>query len=214
MNTRQNQLYRMFLNTQSVLDKFTDKWNTVPVMVQVKNQLDELIQRIQNLDQETVADSQVVTVQKDQILEQLAIKVAILSGIIRAYNALNEDTPLPENLNISKTDIIKAREADVESIVAPLIEKVRSNLENLADYGVTEEMINEVETTLDDFKALIGKPREIRNSVFAAINSLDELFDKTSDLLKKSLDGLMLRYQLSDPVFYDEYSRARVIVDQ
>ncbi|MGQ1890528.1 hypothetical protein ACT29H_08800 [Thermophagus sp. OGC60D27] len=213
MNARQNQLFRMFLNTQSVLDKSTDKWNSVPVMVQVKNQLDELIQRIRERDKETVLDSQAVTEQKEQILEQLAIKTAILSGIVRAYYALNEDEPFPENLNFSKSKIQYAREAEVESMVVPLIEKVRAELENLADFGVTEDMINEVETTLDDFKALIGKPREIRNSVFAAINSLDELFDKTSELLKKTLDGLMLRYQLSDPAFYDEYTRARVIVD-
>ena len=32
---------------------------------------------------------------------------------------------------------------------------------------ITEEMITEVETSLDDFKAMIGLPRTIRNQAFA-----------------------------------------------
>ena len=61
---------------------------------------------------------------------------------------------------------------------------------NLADYGVTEAMITDAETSLDDFKALIGKPRTIRNQAFAAMSLLEELFDSANDLLKNRLDPI------------------------
>jgi len=73
--------------------------------------------------------------------------------------------------------------------------------------------ITEAETSLDDFKALIGQPRTIRNQAFAAMSLLEELFDAANDLLKNRLDPLMIRFKFSDTEFYSEYERARTIVD-
>ena len=78
---------------------------------------------------------------------------------------------------------------------------------------ITEEMITEVETSLDDFKAMIGLPRTIRNQAFAAMNVLEELFDTTNDLLKNKLDKLMIRFEYTNLEFYSEYQRAQTIVD-
>ena len=74
-------------------------------------------------------------------------------------------------------------------------------------------MITEAETSLDDFKALIGQPRTIRNQAFAAKTALQELMDTTNDLLNNRLDPLMIRFKYSDTEFYSEYERARTIVD-
>ena len=74
-------------------------------------------------------------------------------------------------------------------------------------------MITEAETSLDDFKALIGQPRFIRNRAFAAMTLLEELFDTTNDLLKNKLDPLMIRFKFTHTEFYSEYERARTIVD-
>ncbi|MFO8000552.1 MAG: hypothetical protein R6U46_04850 [Marinilabilia sp.] len=212
MNQRQNQHFRMFLNTQETLDQNTDLWNSIPVMVQVKNKLDELVQRIQELDSKTNPSSASVTEQKNRALEKLAMKAAVLSGITRARNAL-DDNPHPGELEVTKSNILRAREASVETLVQPLIDAIRDNMDAYEDFNVNEDMLNETETTLDDFKTLVGKPRNIRNKAYAATGSLDELFDNANNLLNNSLDALMKRFEISNPTFYDEYSRARTIVD-
>ncbi|WP_025863761.1 hypothetical protein [Prolixibacter bellariivorans] len=66
---------------------------------------------------------------------------------------------------------------------------------------------------LDNFKALIGQPRTIRNKAFAAKTVLGDLFDEANNLLNNQLDKLMIRFKFTDPDFYEEYTRARVIVD-
>lgn len=212
MNQRQNQHFRMFLNTQETLDQNTDLWNSIPVMVQVKNKLDELIQRIQELDGNTAPSSMSVTEQKDKTLKNLAMKAAVLSGMTRARHAL-DGNPHPEELNLTKSDILRARESSVETMVKPLINTIRNNLDAYADFNVSEDLLNETETTLDDFTTLVGKPRNIRNKAYAATGSLDELFDNANNLLKNTLDPVMKRFEISNPTFYDEYSRARTIVD-
>ena len=213
MNKTQTNHMRMFLNTQETLDKNTTLWSSIPVLLEVKNNFDELIQRIEVTNEKTQPGSKAVTANKANVLKALAQKVVSLAGALQAYAAITGNAKLAGEVDLVKSDFDRARETDVEALAAPVIDNARKELENLADYGVTEAMITDAETSLDDFKALIGKPRTIRNQAFAAMSLLEELFDSANDLLKNRLDPLMIRFKYSDTEFYSEYERARTIVD-
>ena len=213
MNKTQTNHMRMFLNTQETLDANTTLWNSIPVLLDVKNNFDELIQRIEETNEKTQPKSKTVTANKANVLKALAQKVVSLAGVLQAYAAITGNAKLAGEVELVKSDLTHARETDVEALVAPVIGNARKELENLANYGVTEAMITDVETSLDDFKALIGKPRTIRNQAFAAMSLLEELFETANDLLKNRLDPLMIRFKYSDTEFYSEYERARTIVD-
>ncbi|HKL31870.1 MAG TPA: hypothetical protein VJ919_05020 [Tangfeifania sp.] len=213
MNKTQTNHMRMFLNTQETLDANTAKWNQVPILLSVKNNFDELIQRIEETNEKTVPKSEAVTANKGKVLEGLVQKVVSLSGILQAYGAITGNNVLADKVKVTRTDIIQARETDVEALVTPVTDHARKELENLADYGVNEDSITETETSIDQYKSLIGQPRTIRNQAFAAKTMLQELMDTTNDLLNNRLDKLMLQFRYTHPEFYDEYLRARTIVD-
>ena len=212
MNKVQTNQFRMFLNTQDMLDANTTIWNGTPIIVSTKNQYDELIQRVVEKNEKTNPNSKGVTRNKDQALLNLTEKVVSLSGILQAYAAFNNDIVLAGKVKFVKSDLIRARETDIEGLINPFIDIAREKIGDLADFSVTEEGIVELETSLDDFKVLIGQPRTIRNQAFAAMTAVDELFDETNDLLKAKLDKLMIRFEFTNPEFYDEYKRARTIV--
>lgn len=203
----------MFLNTQEALDSNSTLWSSIPVMLSTKNSFDELIQRIGDVNEKTVSNSKAVTADKAVTLNNLIAKAVTLSGILQAYAAVTGNVKLAGRVALTKTDIERVRETDVEALISPVIEQARKELANLADYGLTEDMIVETETTLDDFKALIGQPRTVRNQAFAAMTLMEELFDAANDLIKNQLDKLMIRFKFSDTEFYSEYERARTIVD-
>ncbi|GET27666.1 hypothetical protein [Prolixibacter sp. NT017] len=213
MNTDQNKHLRMYLNTQAALDNHTNKWNMLPIMVAKKNEYDELIQRIISQNEKTNPASKGITESKDLVRHGLTEKAVSLSGTMQAFAAVNNDLELAEKVSLTKTALNHCRETDLEAMVVPVITEARNRIEALTDYLVTEDMIVEVETSLDNFKALIGQPRTIRNKAFAAKTVLADLFDQTDDLLNSQLDKLMLRYRATDNDFYEEYTRARVIVD-
>lgn len=213
MNTDQNKHLRMYLNTQAALDNHTNKWNTFPIMVVKKNEYDELIQRIISQNEKTNPASKGITESKDLVRHGLTEKAVSLSGTMQAFAAVNNDLELAEKVSLTKTALNHCRETDLEAMVVPVITEARNRIEALTDYLVTEDIIVEVETSLDNFKALIGQPRTIRNKAFAAKTVLADLFDQTDDLLNGQLDKLMLRYRATDNDFYEEYTRARVIVD-
>lgn len=203
----------MYLNTQSTLDSNTTLWNGIPVILSTKNNFDELIQRIADVNEKTVSNSKAVTADKAITLSNLIQKAVTLSGILQAYAAVTDNVKLAGKVALTKSDLTKIRETDVEATVTPVIEEARKELVNLADYGLTEDMIVETETSLDDFKALIGQPRTVRNQAFAAMTLMEELFDAANDLVKNQLDKLMIRFKYTNTEFYSEYERARTIVD-
>lgn len=53
MNNSQDKDYRMFIASQTYLDNFTQTWNTIPRIVNYKNDFDELIMRITEKDEAT-----------------------------------------------------------------------------------------------------------------------------------------------------------------
>ncbi len=203
----------MFLNTQEALDANTSLWSTVPIMLTTKNNFDELIQRIGDVNEKTVSNSKAVTADKAVTLNNLIAKAVTLSGILQAYAAVTGNVKLAGKVALTKSDLTKIRETDVEVRITPVIEQAWKELDNLADYGLTEGLIVETETSLDDFKELIGQPRTVRNQAFAAMTLMEELFDAANDLVKNQFDKLMIRFKFSDTEFYSEYERARTIVD-
>ncbi|WP_319590421.1 hypothetical protein [uncultured Draconibacterium sp.] len=213
MNKTQTNQFRMFLNTQEALDANTSLWSTVPIMLTTKNNFDELIQRIGDVNEKTVSNSKAVTADKAVTLNNLIAKAVTLSGILQAYAAVTGNVKLAGKVALTKSDLTKIRETDVEVRITPVIEQAWKELDNLADYGLTEGLIVETETSLDDFKELIGQPRTVRNQAFAAMTLMEELFDAANDLVKNQFDKLMIRFKFSDTEFYSEYERARTIVD-
>ena len=213
MNKTQTNQFRMFLNTQGALDANSTLWSSIPVMLSTKNNFDELIQRIGDVNEKTVSNSKAVTADKAVTLNNLIAKAVTLSGILQAYAAVTGNVKLAGQVALTKTDIERVRETDLEALITPVIEQARKEVGNLADYGLTEDMIVETETSLDDFKALIGQPRTVRNQAFAAMTLMEELFDAANDLVKNQLDKLMIRFKYTNTEFYSEYERARTIVD-
>ena len=213
MNKVQTNQFRMFTNTRATLDANSLLWSGIPVMVTSKNELDEVYQRIEEVNEKTVVRSKSVTADKAMVLNNLIEKVLVLSGVMQAYAAFTDNTVLADKVKLVKSDITKVKETDVEAIITPVLTEARKEIDNLTDYGISEALITEAETSLDDYKVLIGQPRTIRNKAFAAMNLLDELFDAANAIIKNKLDKLMIRFKYTHTEFYSEYERARTIVD-
>lgn len=213
MNKNQTNQFRMFLTTQEALDSNSALWNMVPVFLNSKNNLDELIQRIAAVNEKTIFNSKAVTANKELALKNLSEKSVSISGLLQAFAAISGNVKLAGQVSLTKTDIERARETNVEALIAPIIAVALKELTSLAEYGLTEDMVIELQTSLDDFKVLIGQPRTVRNQAFAAMTLLDELFGAANDTIKNKLDKLMIRFKFTHTEFYSEYERARTIVD-
>ena len=94
-----------------------------------------------------------------------------------------------------------------------LVKTAKGNLKALADFGVSKEILTEINTSMEEYRVLIGKPRSILNTKFVALDAVDQLIDEGNALLRDKMDNMMLMFRESNPEFYNGYERARTIVD-
>lgn len=205
--------FNMFLNTQDYLDEKSATWSTIPRIVSYKNDFDALLLRIMEM-QKKAQGNVAVTERKNQLKRVIAIKTAIVAGALQAYAYETGNMDLVHKTKIAPSSIEKMKEVEVDALVHAILTQVQIYLAELADYGVTDALVTEISTTLDDFNALIGKPRALLNTKYVALSTLDQLFDEANGLLNNKMDKLMLMFKDSGTDFYEGYERSRVIVDR
>ena len=86
-------------------------------------------------------------------------------------------------------------------------------LSELADYGITETMISDLQTITDGFIEYLTKPQEIIAERKTATGHLIELFKQLNEQLSEYLDNHMMQYKTKHPQFYSDYKNAREIFD-
>jgi len=213
MNKGHERYFRMFGNVQSVMDTNTTAWSTIPIVSGFKNELDEVIQRIDSIYFDNYDDSKAITRKKDRLREKLIIKVPILTSALYVLGDLSDDEKLKEFKSYTKSALKGMKEIAMVAVVSSIIKMARTRAELQTGFGISEAQITEMETTLDDFKHLIGEARNVRNSVYANINEVENLIDAGNQLLRNKVDKVMKVFELSNPGFYELYTRARSIVN-
>jgi hypothetical protein len=213
MNKTQINHFNMFLNTQGFMDDNTTKWNSIARLTEIKNDFDEIITRISAKSQDAVT-MMGVTGKKEALRSQIGLKISAVSGVLQAFAYDKGDTDLAGKVKATKSDIERMREQDINGFVRAIISIAQENIQELAGFGINESNLTETLTSLEEFNALIGKPRSILNKKYATLDTIEKLFDEGNALLNNKLDNIMLIFRESDPEFYNGYERARVIVNK
>lgn len=214
MNKKQTNRFRMIHSTQMHMDNHPTIWSGVGKIVEVKNNIDELVTRVE-LKSDVVAGMMGVTERKDAYKEIIAVKGSLMAGKVLAFANASKDKDLAKKVKVnnSKTEILEMKEEDIGPYFKFLTDTATKNVTELADYGLIQESVTELLTTVDELNVLIGQPRIMLNSKYVELEAIDELLHEASELMNEQLDNLMLMFRESHPEFYSGYKRARVIID-
>lgn len=214
MNKTQTKEARMFAATEECMNQNQGKWMNILAISLIKDKLTQNIEVLKGLDQKKSSSaSNPVTTNKDKMKELLEVKIEVLEGIVRSYAYTNGMTEIVKKVELLSKGFSKKRETDIEPNVKTFLELVRELQPQMAGYEMTEEMIVDVETTRDQFVALVGTPRTTIIQSSSANNQLAKLVKETKNLLTQQLDNLMLRYRTNEPAFYNSYVQSRIVVE-
>lgn len=213
MDNKQKNKFEMYQQVQNLLDDYTTLWNAIPIQVNLKNELDDYIQSVRQMTEVKSDLGTALGRSKNGLKKAVSEKAGNLAAIINAYAAINGDDELQDKTSITMSDYYKTRNAELPALVSNLIEIVKTNLKHLKDYGVTADQIKDLESSLDDFEEVNGRPRLRQVKLSQTVSQLEELFKECDRLLYDKIDMLAKRYRSSDPGFYYAYDSARTIVD-
>jgi hypothetical protein len=203
----------MFLQVQGTLEDHSNLLTDKPMLLEMKTDLTDLIAAIKDLTDNVRDTTLGITEQKNRYKKLVADKSAVLSGALQALAAIQDDEDLAAKAKVTVSEVQNARDQQVPALVDEVINLSRAHLDALAQLGVSEAQIDELDSTLDVYLPLVGQARKRMNKAHTARKELSELFDEANTLLNNKLDKGMQLFKFTNPTFFEEYNRARVIVD-
>lgn len=200
--------------TLGYLDLNADIWQSIAKIGQVKNQLSE-----KSLDIDTAAMQQEktqVNVGKVKLAlkRTMCDKADIVNDLLEVYAIMNGKDRLAEKMADSASDLFRMKNDDMLRRVKIIIDSALKHRDDLvAEYGLTEEQIADLQADYDRYLELNGQPREYIIKTGMATQNLEILFSEVNDLLCNHLDNLLKVFKRRNPAFYNGYLKARIVVD-
>ena len=202
----------MLKDTNTYLDSNAGLYSVVPVIVKYKNDLLNVINGIKTAAKDQDAAQVFVGESKAQLKRLIAEKLDILDDTAESYADDTENAELLSALSNSMSDYYKLPNEAFETKVKNVIEIIEANIKAMKDYGLTQEMVDDVKLQFNEFEAKSGKPATYRIASRIATQDLEGLF-KDAITATNKLDKVMKRFKRSSVSFYNGYLAARTIVD-
>ncbi|WP_053182938.1 hypothetical protein [Sunxiuqinia dokdonensis] len=215
MNKNQSNRKAMHDAVIAFLDGKPEKWSSIPKIVVFKTELSTVNLAIEQSQESQLAAQVFVGESKQQLKKTIALKGDVLNDSVEAFAVVTDDAALESKMAASYSDLNEMRNGDFIPKIKEVITEVETHKEVLvAEYGVTEEQIEDLKADLNRFLEMNGEPRAYQIASTQATKSLAELFSEAHDILTTKLDKVMKIFKRRDPEFYNGYLAARVVVDR
>lgn len=213
MDKKQENQLSMFYAVQKTLKENNAVWSGTPAMVTAAAEYDSNIKAIEGCVERQVIDIRGFAKAKAEAEGAMIDLTLSVAGGVRAYAQVVGDTVLMDKMNVTRTGLLRHRDAVVAQHSQAVHTEATAVLASLADYGVTAATLTALQTAIDAYVAAVSAPRHAILSRKGATAELKLLLKDTNKLLGKRLDGLMEQYRAANADFYRDYQNARVIVD-
>lgn len=216
LTMNKNQINRKERNDVVViyLDDNILKWSSIPKVGEFKNEFESINTQIEAA-QEAQHDAQVkLGKNKKQFKRMIAEKADILNDAVEAFAAVTDNPELENKMDTTASQLNHLKNEDfVVSIKEVVTEATNHKDVLIAEYGVTDAQITDVQTDLNGFQKILGKPRAYQIASIQATKDLVSLFKESDHVLNTKLDKVIKIFKRRDTNFYNGYLAARAIVD-
>lgn len=185
----------------------------IPAMLQASDEFTAVIEAIQHQSQVQIMPIKGHTAQKANQRSLLTEEALVISGALYAYAVNISDEVLKAQTKFTKSKFNRLKSNSVIPQCSNMYDKALEYLPALADYGITQQKIDEFLQLIKRYKDAFTLPRNAMSNRKTATIMLAELFDKGDDILRKKIDKLALSFKKRHPGFYELLIKSRMIVD-
>jgi hypothetical protein len=201
---------------QQVLLRLNDnreKFSQVPIMIRLLSELEkmvdeteELITKGENIPGKTAGNKNLAK------SELIAVSLKV-SNIVKAFAFTTKNENLA-NFIVSSNNALahQMRDQELLEYSKNLLDRINSFTAELADYGLTEELKQELDTEIKDYEHLMTEPRKLISERKTTNELTEDKIAMIQSMLSNQLDPMMELF-VDDKEFYLAYKSARMIVD-
>jgi hypothetical protein len=214
MTDKQDAKFKMYQRVLDVFDEQKEKYADIPAMVNSVNGLKTRVSEIQSVTQQQVGTkSQGATKDKSSVIDRLVetgLKVAS-PMYVYAFNTANNR--LLEKVNVNKSMFYRNHDQAALTLAKIILAEANTHREVLAEYGVSNADIAELEAVISQLEVLINAPSSVIGERKLYTASLRELFVAADSIVYDQLDKFIRLFKTSSPEFFALYSNARNVVN-
>ena len=188
-------------------------WENSVSFTAAVQELENLILGIESIRQSTDVDQSGQVAEKRTLKANLVNKDFEIVSQIYAMACKTKNQVLQGRIGFSKSDLEGQRDGELVSTTNMIIELASAILEDLVTYDVTAaelEALGEIKLRYEDS---LSAPRLSVTERKANNKKLKELMGSSNTLLNDQLKRLVVRYQSTNPDFYNRYLATSKVVD-
>ncbi len=213
MNKRQEAYNSMAHKVIGEMNRHHDSWKSNSVISSTVEKINGLFKKIEKTNARQNQSTKGISQKKREFRKQLDNTTNIFLGIFRSYAKTTNNDELYENSNKSLSEIKKIKDTEIIVLVNSTIDFATNHKNDLKDYGITDKMISDYQTSLVGYNEYLSKPQEIQAEKKTATAELKQLFKDLDEQLTEYLDNHMMQFVEKEPQFYSDYENARIIYD-
>jgi hypothetical protein len=198
---------------QGVLAEHTSLYDSVPVYKDAVDSFNSAVANIESTGSAAERNTTGKTEMKEQLKEDLSNFAVALSSAAMMYAYDTGDIDLQSALEYSYSNLRYAKDSETVLSALTIESELLDLKEELPDYNVTEEDLTRLRKLIVDYNDAQEDRGLFKTGTVAANRSLEVLFGKADNLLKRKIDKMVWRFKFDHPNFYVQYRAARTIVD-
>lgn len=210
MTTREQNFMSMARSSANVFPKWNDLWSAIPVVNREVTALNEEIGKIDAVSEQTTLITKGVTEDKYNARDEALSAIVNVAKPAAVYAQDMGNMELHRQLNQSRGVLAGLAQNELLNTLSAIYTQVTNVKEEIADYGVSEEKLQDAKAKLDAFAAAIPSTRD----AIVERKTSNEIISESIVNLRRifyRLDNLMKLFDGTG--FYREYKNARVIID-
>ncbi len=167
------------------------------------------------LDTTQLADTALegITVGKTDAKLELAQIAADIAGIIYAYASVEGNEQLKEEVNYAYSILSRTKDDELAPRCNIILARGTTNLVALADYGINQDKLDDLERAINAYSADVPKPRTAKSNRKTQNANIRRIITEADEILKEQMDKLVVTFKAANPDFVETYFNARIIID-
>lgn len=174
----------------------------IPIFFKYTETLRDLMGKAQVANAASLQKTNGTTADKGKVKAQLLDDMTLLTNLVLPYADDANETVLLERVKNFSTTFGRTKQAEIATLCRDIVGKVKDHLTALSDYGVTAEMLTNLEHLIDVFDGKV--PETLSQSKERGVNTQlrDALFVKMNALMMNKILKTATGFKQSDPDFY------------
>jgi len=213
MEKRKSNKHNSYQAVKGVLKEYKSLWTKIDLIHRTVGEFNATLDEIDKVAVRTELDTTGETAAKKLAKEKLARFASELAAAASVYALETSNIELESALQYSYTEIRFTLDSQALQIAMVIESELLPHREHLEEYLITEGNLEELHSLIEAYENTLKRRGGAKSGQVADFKRLTILFKEADHILAKKLDRLVLRLRSQQPVFYDAYTNARMIVD-